>query len=105
MLLSEIARIKDGRIITKDSDITININVGGEGSDKVKINQVVETGTKEEPFPVNTDGTVYKGYTIQQDDEGKFSVFSVGGVPVATMMNSLEEAMNKINGISTEDGE
>jgi hypothetical protein len=103
VLLSNIKDVQNGRLITKDANVTININIGE--SDAVKINRVAEPLPEDTPSSGNTEGTVYKGYTIQQDEEGKFSVFSVGGVPVATMMNSLAEAMNKVDGISVEEVE
>lgn len=82
---------------TKDHEVIINIHLGAGGT-VVKKKELLPPQESPETTS-NTEGTSYKGYTIKQEDDGTFNIFSVGGVLIGTV-SSLEEAMNKINGIS-----
>jgi len=90
---------------TKDSDITINIHVSEPGFNEPKVEikeEPIQEEIIEEPNPTSvTEGTVYKGYTIKQEDSGIFTIFSVGGARI-TETDSLEHAMEIINGIATD---
>jgi hypothetical protein len=86
----------------KDSDIIININVG-EGDQPGP--EIIAAENVEIPAetPTNTEGTEYKGYTIKQENDGRFLIYSIGGALI-TEAASLELAMNIINGMAI-DGE
>lgn len=82
---------------SKDSDITININVNEEEA----VVEVEPTFEEEPEASPNTEGTVYKGYVIKTESDGTFTIFSVGGSRI-TSAETLELAMNVINGIATD---
>jgi hypothetical protein len=93
-------KTKEGRAFSNDMDINVNINLnlGNKDLTSRTTSQPVTVSGEEKEIPSNTEGTVYNGYTIRQDDNGVFTIFSVGGAKI-TEANSLEDAMNIINGI------
>ena len=80
---------------TKDAGVEITIKVDG---DNVAAGAPIETPIEQ---PSNTDGVVYNGYTIKQDGEGQFNIFSVGGALVGTLP-TMEEAMARVNSIAVD---
>jgi len=92
------AKTKEGRAFVKD-DVIININVGKEEPSP----SGTEVKPQEEETPTSaTEGTVYKGYTIKQEDDGTFTVFATGGSRLTGEIDTLEHAMEIVNGITVD---
>jgi uncharacterized protein len=62
-------------------------------------NVVVATPTEKPVMPNNTGGIMYEGYSVKQDLDGTYNVFSIGGTFLCKTP-SLEMAMNRINEVS-----
>lgn len=83
-MLTSKAIIKNGRVKTKDTKITITIE------NDEPINE------SEETIP---DDLEYKGYEIKQDNEtGEFDIYSLGGAVVAHAA-TLELAKNFVDNV------